>query len=86
MEKYNHYKTMSSPFCASVLLITKGPQRPAIKIAQILHLSNFFELKRTLLYIHLQSIANQKNVRYSVSMSYFTNIAVQNVNKGLVNE
>jgi hypothetical protein len=84
MEKYNHYKTMSSPFCASVLLII--PQRPAIKIAQILHLSNFFELKRTLLYIHLQSIANQKNVRYSVSMSYFTNIAVQNVNKGSVNE
>jgi hypothetical protein len=29
-------------------------------------------------------IANQKSVRYSVSMSYFTNIAVQNVNKGFV--
>ena len=27
------------------------------------------------------SIANQKSVRYSVSISYFTNIAVQNVNK-----
>jgi hypothetical protein len=39
--------------------------------------SNCFELKRTLVYIHLQySIANQKSVRYSVSMSYFTNIAV----------
>jgi hypothetical protein len=25
-----------------------------INIAQILHLSNFFELKRTLVYIHLQ--------------------------------
>ena len=45
-----------------------------INIAQILNLSNFFEL----------NIANQKSVRYSVSMSYFTNIAVQNVNKGFV--
>ena len=27
---------------------------------------------------------NQKSVRYTVSMSYFTNIAVQNVNKGFV--
>jgi hypothetical protein len=27
------------------------------------------------------SIANQKSVRYSVSISYFTNIAAQNVNK-----
>jgi hypothetical protein len=27
------------------------------------------------------SIANQKSVRYSVSISYFTNIAIQNVNK-----
>ena len=26
-------------------------------------------------------MANQKSVRYSVSISYFTNIAVQNVNK-----
>jgi hypothetical protein len=48
--------------------------------------SNCFELKRTLVYIHLQySIANQKSVRYSVSRSYFTNIAVgQNINKGFV--
>jgi hypothetical protein len=40
--------------------------------------SNCFELKRTLVYIHLQySIANQKSVRYSVVyMSYLTNIAV----------
>jgi hypothetical protein len=36
---------MSTPFCASVLPITKGDP-------QILHLSNFFELKRTLVYIH----------------------------------
>jgi hypothetical protein len=43
---------MSSPFCTSVLLITKGD--PQIYIAQILHLSNFFELKRTLVYIRLQ--------------------------------
>ena len=54
-----------------------GP--PDINIAQILHLSNFFELKRSL--YSFTSIANQKSVRYSVSISYFTNIAVQNVNK-----
>jgi hypothetical protein len=30
------------------------------------------------------SIANQKSVRYSVSISYFTNTAVQNVNKAFV--
>ena len=30
----------------------KGPT--VINIAQILHLSNFFELKRSLVYIHLQ--------------------------------
>ena len=41
-------------------------------IAQILYLSNFFELKRRV-YIHLQY--------KSVSISYFTNIAVQNVSK-----
>jgi hypothetical protein len=30
------------------------------------------------------TIANQKSVRYSGSMFYFTSIAVQNVNKGFV--
>jgi hypothetical protein len=30
------------------------------------------------------TIANQKSVRYSVSISYFRNIAVQNVNKAFV--
>jgi hypothetical protein len=38
---------MSTPFCASVLLI------------QILHLSNFFELKRRV-YIHLQAWRTRK--------------------------
>ena len=43
----------SSPFCASFLLVTNwDPQ--IFDVAQILHLSNFFELKRTLVYIHLQ--------------------------------
>jgi hypothetical protein len=45
-------KMISTPFCASVLLITK--RDPQINIAQILHLSNFFELKR-IVYIHLQA-------------------------------
>jgi hypothetical protein len=47
-------KTMSSPLRASVLLITKGDPCTDINFAQILNLSNFFELKRTLAYIHLQ--------------------------------
>ena len=41
----------------SVLRISSGHNKggPAdINIGQILHLSNFFELKRTLVYIHLQ--------------------------------
>jgi hypothetical protein len=37
-----------------VLLITNGDPHADINIAQILHFSNFFELKRTLVYIHLQ--------------------------------
>ena len=59
----------------SVLRISSAHNKggpPDINIAQILHLSNLFELKRTVY---------QKSVRYSVSISYFTNIAVQNVNK-----
>jgi hypothetical protein len=58
----------------SVLRISSAHNKggpPDINIAQILHLSNFFEL----------SMANQNSVRYSVNMSYFTNIAVQNINK-----
>ena len=51
--------------------------RADINIAQILHLSNFFELKRRVLY-SFACIANQKNVTDSASISYFTNIAVQN--------
>jgi hypothetical protein len=63
----------------SVLRISSAQNKGGpldINIVQILHL---FELKYTV-YIHL-SIANQKSVRYSVSISYFWNIAVQNVNK-----
>ena len=55
-----------------------------INIAQILHPSNLFVLKRRV-YIHLQAWrSNQKRVRYSVSISDFTNIAVQNVDKAFV--
>jgi hypothetical protein len=64
----------------SVLLINKGGPTD-INIAQILHLSNFFELYSSL---YSFTIANQKSVRYSVSISYFTIIAVQSVNKGFV--
>jgi hypothetical protein len=41
----------------SVLRISSAHNKggpPDINIAQILHLSNFFELKRTVVYIHLQ--------------------------------
>jgi hypothetical protein len=69
----------------SVLRISSAHNKwgpPDINIAQILHLSNFFELKRRVIYKYsFTSMANQKSVRYSVSISYFTNIAVQNVNK-----
>ena len=40
-----HLKRGYSPFCVSVLLITKA-RLPNINIAQISHFSNFFELKR----------------------------------------
>jgi hypothetical protein len=71
----------------SVLRISSAHKKgePAdINIAQILHLSNFFELKRLVYLYSFTSIANQKSVRYSVNISYFTNIAVQNVNKAFV--
>jgi hypothetical protein len=59
-------KTMSSPICASVLLITKGTCRYK-------HCPTFASIKR---YSSLYSstIVNHKNVRYSVSMFYSTNI------------
>jgi hypothetical protein len=68
----------------SVLRISSAHNKgrpPDINIAQILHLSNFFELKHIVYINSFTSIANQKSVRYSISISYFTNIAVQNVNK-----
>jgi hypothetical protein len=49
-------KMMSTLFCASVLRISSAHNKggpPDINIAQILHLSNFFESKR-IVYIHLQ--------------------------------
>jgi hypothetical protein len=78
--EYNRLKVISTPFCASVLLITKG--RPTYK-----HCPNLICIFQTFLNWNVHglcsftSIANQKSVRYSVSISYFTNIAVQNVNK-----
>ena len=74
-----HLKRGYSPFCASVLLITKG-RLPNINIAQISHFSNFFESD---LY-SFTSTASQNSVRYLVSKSYLTNVAVQNVNKAFV--
>ena len=55
---------------------------------QIRHCPNFasFELflnRKSGLYSYT-TIANQNSVRYSVSISYFINIAVQNVNKAFV--
>ena len=65
-------------FCTSVLLITKGSPR-------FKHCPNFasFELFwiETCSLHSFTSIANQKTVRCSVSVSYFTNIAVQKLNK-----
>ena len=38
-------------------------------------------MKHRLNLYSFRSIANQKSVRYSVTISYFTNIAVQNINE-----
>ena len=60
----------------SVLRISSAHNKggpPDINIAQILHLSNFFELKRIQLY-SFTSIANQKSVRYSVSIYHILQI------------
>ena len=65
----------------SVLRISSAPNKGGptdITIAQILHLSNFFKIE-TYSSLYSFTIANQESVRYSVSMSYFTNIAVQNL-------
>ena len=53
-----HLKRGYSPFCASVLLITKG-RLPNINIAQISHFSNFFELKRRSIFIYEPSKPEQ---------------------------
>jgi hypothetical protein len=42
-----------------------------LNIAQILHLSNFFELKRTSSSLYSFTITNQKSVRYSVSTTSY---------------
>ena len=79
----NTLKKGYSPFCTSVLLITKVGH-------QIYTLSKFhifrtlFELKLWFTLISFISITNQKSVRYSFSKSYFTNIEFQNVNKAFV--
>jgi hypothetical protein len=52
-------KTMSIPFCAIASAHYKGG--PAeMNIAQILHLSNFFELKRTLVNIFIYNSEPEK--------------------------
>ena len=71
-----------SPFCASVLLITKvGHQIYTLSKFRIFR--TFFELKLWFTFIY-KSRPNQKSVRYSFSKSYFTNIEFQNVNKAFV--
>ena len=47
-------KTMSSPFWLRISSTHNKGGPTDINIAHILHLSNFFELKRILVYIHLQ--------------------------------
>jgi hypothetical protein len=66
----------------SYLLILKGGTID-INIVQILHLLNFFELKRTLVYINLQ-LRTRKVLDIQLVCHDVTNIAVQNVNKGFV--
>ena len=78
-------KTMSSPFCNLRISSAHNKWRPTeINIAQILHLSNFFELKHTLVYINLQLRTRKVSDIQLVMSNYFRNIAVQNVNKGFV--
>jgi hypothetical protein len=65
-----HVKMISNKFhsvlCISFAHNKGGP--PDINIAQILHLSNFFELIETYSLYSFASIVNQKSVRYSVSI------------------
>ena len=53
------------------------------------HCTNFasfelFSIETYRVLYSFTSVANQKSVTYSVSISYFTNIAVQNANKEFV--
>ncbi len=60
-------------------VLDNPPSRPSdINIAQISHLSNFWFI------YSFTSIANQNRLTFSYSISYFTNIVVQNVNKVFV--
>ena len=71
-----------SPFCASVLLITKEDHR-GVNIVQTLFLLNSCWIE-TLVFHLFTTKANQNSVRYLISKSCFTNIEVQNVNKAFV--
>ncbi len=53
-----------------------------INIAQISHISNFSDRKRWFIFMYEHSKAEQIDIQFSTS--YFTNIAVQNVNKEFV--
>ena len=56
-----------------------------VKIVEIQHFSDFF-LIETLVYIHLRAYTKPKRTvsDFQLVMSYFTNFAVQNVNKAFV--
>jgi hypothetical protein len=82
---WSFYTSSVKDHVKSVLRINSAHNKggPAdISIAQILHLSNIFWIE-TYSSLYSLTLANQESVGYSVSMSYFTNIAVQNVNKGV---
>ncbi len=53
-----------------------------INIAQISHLSNFSDIKLRFILIYEHNTPEQVDIHYSISN--FTNIAVQNVNKEFV--
>jgi hypothetical protein len=79
------FKGLSDFVCLeNVIYITEQEKVPIYYLSPFL--GEFVRAKRIETYSSLYSftIANQKSVRYSVSMSYFTNIAFQNVNKSFV--
>ena len=72
---------LSSPFCTLVLRIKK--ETPKYKhCLNFVSFELFFELKLCLLFIYKHGKREKK--QFFVSKSYFTNKAVQNINKAFV--